>query len=68
MLNTESELNVMVQGPDGRATGTAFVEFASSDDSGRAMSKHRQMLGSRYVEIFPSSRDEATKAATGGAR
>lgn len=56
----------IVTGSDGRATGTAFVEFTSPDEARRAMNKDRQSLGTRYVELFPSSREEATRAATSG--
>jgi len=56
----------IVQGADGRATGTAFVEFLNPDDAKRAMVKDRQVLGTRYIELFMSSREEATRAANGG--
>ncbi|KAJ7529828.1 hypothetical protein O6H91_15G068400 [Diphasiastrum complanatum] len=49
---------------DGRATGEAYVEFASPSDSKAAMNKDKMTLGSRYVELFPSSLEEATKAAS----
>uniref|UniRef100_A0A7S0SMT5 RRM domain-containing protein n=1 Tax=Mantoniella antarctica TaxID=81844 RepID=A0A7S0SMT5_9CHLO len=51
---------------DGRPSGVAFVEFASAEDSAAAMTKDRHSMGSRYVELFPSSREEATRAATAG--
>ncbi|XP_077246872.1 RNA-binding (RRM/RBD/RNP motifs) family protein isoform X2 [Tasmannia lanceolata] len=47
---------------DGRATGEAFVEFASDEDAKKAMSKDKMMIGSRYVELFPSTPDEARHA------
>lgn len=40
----------------GRPTGVAFVAFATTDDATAARGKHRQMLGTRYVEIFPVDR------------
>ncbi len=49
---------------DGRPTGVAFVEFASAEDAANAMAKDRKMLGSRYVELFASSREEATRIST----
>jgi heterogeneous nuclear ribonucleoprotein F/H len=49
---------------DGRPSGVAFVEFGSADDAKAAMRKDRHSMGTRYVELFPSSRDEATRAAT----
>jgi heterogeneous nuclear ribonucleoprotein F/H len=48
---------------DGRATGEAFVEFRSPEESRDAMKKDKMTLGTRYVELFPSSREEATRAA-----
>ena len=46
---------------DGRAN-EAFVEFDSPDQSTDAMCGDQMMLGNRYVELFPSSREEATGA------
>jgi hypothetical protein len=47
-----------------RSTGEAFAEFNSTGDARRALEKNKQMIGARYVELFPSSREEATRAAT----
>ncbi|EPS74052.1 hypothetical protein M569_00703, partial [Genlisea aurea] len=44
---------------DGKATGEAFVEFLSAEEAMKAMSKDKMLIGSRYVELFPSSSDEA---------
>lgn len=49
---------------DGRTTGEAFVDFGSATKAKSAMNKDKMTMGSRYVELFPSSRDEATRAAT----
>ncbi|GBG72219.1 hypothetical protein CBR_g11151 [Chara braunii] len=49
---------------DGRATGEAYVEFSGPEVSKSAMCKDRMMLGNRYLELFPSSREEATRDAT----
>eukprot|EP00250_Pteridium_aquilinum_P017449 c23629_g1_i2 orf=1087-1875(+) len=48
---------------DGRSTGEAFVEFSGPEESKAAMKKDKMTLGSRYVELFASSREEATRAA-----
>lgn len=48
--------------PDGKATGEAYVEFASAEEAKRAMCKDKMMIGSRYVELFPSTPDEARRA------
>lgn len=47
---------------DGRATGEAYVEFSDSVQSKEAMCRDKKMLGSRYVELFPASREEAVRA------
>ena len=43
---------------DGRATGEGYVAFDSIDDAKSAMTLHRRNLGSRYVELFISNKDE----------
>ncbi|XP_042429278.1 heterogeneous nuclear ribonucleoprotein H3-like [Zingiber officinale] len=47
---------------DGKATGEAFVEFSSPDEAKKAMSKDKMTIGSRYVELFPSTPEEAMMA------
>jgi hypothetical protein len=42
----------------GRPTGVALVEFASPQEAQAAMVKDKQMMGTRYIEVFLSSRDE----------
>jgi heterogeneous nuclear ribonucleoprotein F/H len=46
---------------EGRPTGDAYVEFANAEDSKAAMSKDRKTLGSRYIELFPSSQQAFSK-------
>jgi heterogeneous nuclear ribonucleoprotein F/H len=43
-----------------------LYRYTSAEDSAAAMTKDRHSMGSRYVELFPSSREEATRAATAG--
>lgn len=47
---------------DGRATGEAYVGFQSPDDSKKAMELHRKMMGSRYIELFISNKEEHSRA------
>lgn len=42
----------------GRPTGVALVEFSSPTDAQAAAAKDKQMMGTRYIEVFTSSRDE----------
>nr|TKS16191.1 heterogeneous nuclear ribonucleoprotein F-like [Populus alba] len=51
---------------EGRPTGEAFVEFANAEDSKAAMAKDRMTLGSRYIELFPSSIEELDEAVSRG--
>ncbi|CAI5471587.1 unnamed protein product [Closterium sp. Yama58-4] len=48
----------------GRLTGEAFVEFGSVDEARAALGKDRERMGTRYIELYLSSRDEATRIAT----
>jgi inhibitor of KinA sporulation pathway (predicted exonuclease) len=38
-----------------RATGDAFVTFATPEDAKRAAGRHRDMMQQRYVEVFSST-------------
>merc|ERR1719247_1662245 len=43
-------------------TGEAYVEFSSAEDRERAMTKDRQHIGGRYVELFRVNRNEMIAA------
>ena len=47
---------------DGRATGEGYVAFESPDDSKAAMGLHRNTMGSRYIELFISNKEEHSRA------
>ncbi|CAG5126275.1 unnamed protein product, partial [Candidula unifasciata] len=49
---------LFVHYPDGRSTGDAFVLFATEVESETALKKHREMMGSRYIELFKSTTAE----------
>lgn len=49
---------LFVKKPDGRAAGDAFVLFAREEDSAKALSKHRELIGTRYIELFRSTTAE----------
>ena len=57
-VKDESEGVLFVRKPDGRATGDAFVLFAEEDDSDKALQKHKDIIGSRYIELFRSTTAE----------
>ncbi|KAG8454251.1 hypothetical protein GDO86_000768 [Hymenochirus boettgeri] len=46
----------------GRKSGEAFVQFLSQEHAEQALLKHKQEIGSRYIEIFPSRRSEIQTA------
>ncbi|XP_046810856.1 RNA-binding protein fusilli isoform X3 [Lucilia cuprina] len=54
--NTEGVL--FVKKPDGRATGDAFVLFANESDAPKALARHRESIGQRYIELFRSTTAE----------
>ena len=47
---------------DGRATGEGYVQFESPDDAKNAMVLHRKSMGSRYIELFISNKEEHARA------
>lgn len=51
----DSEGILFVKKPDGRSTGDAFVLFADESDAPKALSKHRESIGQRYIELFRST-------------
>ena len=57
MLDSEEGV-LFVHQADGRATGDAFVLFADDEDANKALSKHRHVIGTRYIELFKSTTAE----------
>ncbi|KFM78083.1 RNA-binding protein fusilli, partial [Stegodyphus mimosarum] len=49
---------LFVKKADGRATGDAFVLFESEEMAAKALQKHREVIGSRYIELFRSTTAE----------
>ena len=60
----EGEEGVLfVRKPDGRATGDAFVLFSEEADAERALRKHKDIIGSRYIELFRSTTAEVQQVS-----
>ena len=49
---------VMPCDQSGRPSGEAFVQFMNKDTAEQAIKRHMNNIGSRYIEVFRSSRDE----------
>ncbi len=48
---------------DRRPTGDAFVLFVDDDAANRALTRHRNYLGQRYVELFKASPSEQVQVS-----
>ncbi|KAL0277727.1 UNVERIFIED_CONTAM: hypothetical protein PYX00_004917 [Menopon gallinae] len=46
---------LFVKKPDGRSTGDAFVQFLQESEATNALSKHKELIGTRYIELFRST-------------
>lgn len=53
-LHIQDELSLFYD-PRGRPTGEAIVGFASVEERERAMTRNKQILGNRYIELFRMS-------------
>eukprot|EP00126_Sphaerothecum_destruens_P011412 Sdes_comp20910_c0_seq1m18172 len=47
---------------DGRSTGEGFVKFYSELDKNSALQRHRECIGSRYIEVFECSYHDLMRA------
>jgi len=57
-----SDTVVLTYRGDGRATGEGYIGFDTPDDSQDAMALHRNTMGSRYIELFISNKEEHSRA------
>jgi epithelial splicing regulatory protein 1/2 len=49
---------LFVHYPDGRSTGDAFVMLRTEEEAAQAFLKHKEMMGTRYIELFRSTTAE----------
>lgn len=51
-----------VDSKTGKPAGNAYVEFASKEDFNAALEMNMKHMGKRYIEIFPTTRDDMNEA------
>ncbi len=51
-----------------RSTGEGFVEFSSVDDCVKSLSKNREPIGDRYIEVYACTKDEVLNEISPGSR
>ena len=49
-------MDIVMVKRDGRFSGEAFVVLGSLQLVDAAMTKHRQFIGQRFIEIFPAQK------------
>ncbi|KAF6260610.1 hypothetical protein COO60DRAFT_874280 [Scenedesmus sp. NREL 46B-D3] len=53
---------VIAHSADGRPTGEAYVELADEQALSLAMTRHKELMGNRYIEVFNSSKVDKVMA------
>ncbi|KAL5286621.1 HNRNPH1 family protein [Megaselia abdita] len=67
-MKPDREGILIVMDRRGRATGEAFVQFETQEDTEQALKRNRDKIGHRYIEIFRSSVAEMKRQQQGGGR
>ncbi|XP_063548019.1 heterogeneous nuclear ribonucleoprotein H2-like [Cydia strobilella] len=57
-LNVATDGVHLLSDSTGRASGEAFVHFSDKESADQALSRDREKIGHRYIEVFMSSADE----------
>lgn len=52
---------LIATGSGNRPTGLAFVEFGSVELAQKALQKHKESMGNRYIEVFPATEDDRAR-------
>lgn len=52
---------LIATGSGKRPTGLAFVEFGSIELAQKALKKHKESMGNRYIEVFPATEDDRAR-------
>lgn len=53
---------VFTYAPDGRPTGECYVEFQTEEAQRDTLKKHKEAIGSRYIELFVSTKVDMFQA------
>jgi len=56
----------LMNGPNGRPSGLAYVELSSEDDQAEALRRDKQSIGGRYIDVFACSQTELQARLAGG--
>ncbi|XP_053202376.1 RNA-binding protein 12-like isoform X2 [Panonychus citri] len=51
-----------IDGRTGKPAGNAFVEFATNEDFNSALDMNMKHMGRRYIEVFPTTKDDMNDA------
>lgn len=62
LLSELPDCIVFAHGLDGRPTGEAYVDLADEQSLALAMTRHKEVVGSRYIEVFNSSKMDKLQA------
>jgi len=61
-LEIESNGVLMINDFQGRPKGECYVQFTTTAGSTKGLEKNKSNMGHRYIEVFPSTMDEARNA------
>jgi hypothetical protein len=61
-LSAVPDCIVLAHAPTGRPTGEAYVELADEQALTLAMTRHKEVMGARYIEVFNSSKMDKLQA------